>query len=415
MAYNRWLSPDELMHHGVIDQKWGVKNGPPYPLSRQKRFRTIGPDGRPITSKVAYKKAMKVQRAKSRAERRVHPDGTEQDKKERSSVFARAKRKYRGLDKKWREENAREEAEEKARQEKEASDWEAAKKRLEESNIPKEEAEKLLSKVTYKDLLKGQHWGTRNVDKNEIEYDDDEDLSKAERLNNLIDQYEGKREDAKTHGTIAEVMKFRDTFSADDWKSIANRLEAEATVSKFLSNATDNGTSASLIPTDEKLKKIYLKGTAKEVYERRSDFSVDQLNAISKRLEAENKIGQYADKQVELPSDAYQKLSKLSDFLSIGAKSAESISKIVKAFGGSSSGGGGGGKQTISGANDKNESKGGKVKNQSGGNSQKNQKDQKDPSTDIARVIKAIQTLSAASNKTNKALNDINKSLNKKK
>lgn len=40
------LSPDELMHHGIDGQKWGVKNGPPYPLdrghktSRNRKYRT---------------------------------------------------------------------------------------------------------------------------------------------------------------------------------------------------------------------------------------------------------------------------------------------------------------------------------------------------------------------------------------
>lgn len=28
------ISSDELMHHGVDGQKWGVKNGPPYPLDK---------------------------------------------------------------------------------------------------------------------------------------------------------------------------------------------------------------------------------------------------------------------------------------------------------------------------------------------------------------------------------------------
>lgn len=42
----RVLSPDELMHHGIDGQKWGVKNGPPYPLdgghktSGKKKYRT---------------------------------------------------------------------------------------------------------------------------------------------------------------------------------------------------------------------------------------------------------------------------------------------------------------------------------------------------------------------------------------
>lgn len=38
--------PEELMHHGIDGQKWGVKNGPPYPLdgghktSGKKKYRT---------------------------------------------------------------------------------------------------------------------------------------------------------------------------------------------------------------------------------------------------------------------------------------------------------------------------------------------------------------------------------------
>ncbi len=30
------LLPDELFHHGIKGQKWGVRNGPPYPLDKEK-------------------------------------------------------------------------------------------------------------------------------------------------------------------------------------------------------------------------------------------------------------------------------------------------------------------------------------------------------------------------------------------
>ena len=48
MAYNRWLA-----HHGVKDQKWGVKNGPPYPLDRSisDGHRLIKSDGSPQSKK----------------------------------------------------------------------------------------------------------------------------------------------------------------------------------------------------------------------------------------------------------------------------------------------------------------------------------------------------------------------------
>lgn len=28
----------ELQHHGIEGQRWGVKNGPPYPLERTKKM-----------------------------------------------------------------------------------------------------------------------------------------------------------------------------------------------------------------------------------------------------------------------------------------------------------------------------------------------------------------------------------------
>lgn len=33
MYYKTPYTPDELYHHGILKQKWGVRNGPPYPLS----------------------------------------------------------------------------------------------------------------------------------------------------------------------------------------------------------------------------------------------------------------------------------------------------------------------------------------------------------------------------------------------
>lgn len=36
------MSQKELYHHGILGQKWGVKNGPPYPLNSSKN-----PDKKP--------------------------------------------------------------------------------------------------------------------------------------------------------------------------------------------------------------------------------------------------------------------------------------------------------------------------------------------------------------------------------
>lgn len=39
---NKLLSLNELHHHGIKGQKWGVKNGPPYPLSKDKHDSIVG-------------------------------------------------------------------------------------------------------------------------------------------------------------------------------------------------------------------------------------------------------------------------------------------------------------------------------------------------------------------------------------
>lgn len=36
--------PNELYHHGVPNQRWGVRNGPPYPLNRSKKSPTNNKD-----------------------------------------------------------------------------------------------------------------------------------------------------------------------------------------------------------------------------------------------------------------------------------------------------------------------------------------------------------------------------------
>ena len=43
----RRLQEDELYHHGIKGQRWGVQNGPPYPLDQNHELKTL----RKITSK----------------------------------------------------------------------------------------------------------------------------------------------------------------------------------------------------------------------------------------------------------------------------------------------------------------------------------------------------------------------------
>lgn len=82
--YNIWLSQDYLAHHGVLGQRKGVRNGPPYPLDRSKSdgHRLLKPDGSPQSKKRKltppnttyasrdYDKANDIYRTLSRKEKR---------------------------------------------------------------------------------------------------------------------------------------------------------------------------------------------------------------------------------------------------------------------------------------------------------------------------------------------------------
>lgn len=381
--YNRWLESDHLEHHGVKGQVHGIRNGPPYPLSRQERFRTIGPDGRPITSKVAYKKAMKNVRAAKREERKANPNGTPQDKEERNSFGAQIKRKYRQLKRDYKAkiaEQEREEAEEIKREEQEKQDWKSAAERLEGSGIPPEVAQKMLLEARGFEGygIRGQSWGPRKdskpVELNTKGIGDDD--SRAAKLNKLIDNYQSDqkaaRNAAKEHGTAEEVMKYRDTFSKDEWNEIAGRLEAEARVKKLLDRPLDSANnnqnqgkkqnqnnSQESSSTNSggdfgdlkgKIKKIAEKGDARDIYKNRTKFTPEQLQTISRRLQAEETIAKYADNQLLFKSDALRNLESIARYAQTAGNIATGVSTIVKAFGGNSGGNNGGGGKKIKGS-----------------------------------------------------------------
>lgn len=90
MAYNRWLSTEYLAHHGVKGQKWGERNGPPYPLdsSISTGSKLIKGDGSP-QGKKKYKTSEKT--AHKRAERKARTDSKndERDYKRLQNFFNR--------------------------------------------------------------------------------------------------------------------------------------------------------------------------------------------------------------------------------------------------------------------------------------------------------------------------------------
>lgn len=338
MAYNRWMYSDELYHHGVKGQKWGERNGPPYPLdSSLSDGSKLLPkaDGSPQTKK-KYKTSEKTAYQRKKRQEKIE---SSPDYKEKHSTGAELKRGYRALKKKTQE-YLQKKAEEinatKERQEREEKALEAAEQRLKSADIPDDEREKILDRAyDDDDPLRGQLW-----------YVADQDV--ADRINKAIDDYEAAqkaaRDAAKEHGTAEEVMKFRDTFSKEEWDSIASRLESEARVRKLLdkpitsfqNNGNPSNQSKSVnAPENSKLKKIFEKGTAREVYQNRDKFTVEQLEEIEKRLTAEEKIGKLANNQVFITPDRLKKLEQVRDVLKVVGDMATTANTISKAFGGS--------------------------------------------------------------------------------
>lgn len=351
MSYNRWLAPDELEHHGVKGQNWGERNGPPYPLSRQKRF---SPDG----GKVSQKKYLQVtgsggttakrkrhttsektehQRKQSaeRQERKANPEGTAWEQMERNNPINKLKgayRRYKNDQKRIAEENRKFEEDNRL--------FDEATDRVDKIEGLTEGEERELAAI----LAKQQHDSKRKGSTNAKEL--------ADEVNAFADRVEKEHlTNVKQHGTAEEVMKYRDTFTKEEWREIADRLEAEARVKRLLdkpvtAQSNQGGQpSQNAKPTEEKLnfanskaKDIYEKGTARDIYDNRDKFTTEQLETVTRRLEAEEKIGKYADVQVKIKSNKQLNFEKARDYLKIAGDSAEAISKILKLLNSSDSG-----------------------------------------------------------------------------
>lgn len=337
MAYNRWLAPDELEHHQIKGAKWHVHNGPPYPLSRQEKFRTYAPDGHPITSKKAYKKAMSVERAKHKEERSKHLNGTPEDHRERDSLVARVKRGYRQYKNEQKELVKRN-----AQLREDNKLFDEAVERVNNIEGLTDKEQKELSDILAKQDHDKSIKGSRNA------------KQLADEVNSFADRIEKEhREAAKEHGTAEEVMKYRESFTKEEWTEIANRLEAEARVRKLLDkpfegNTKQNQNNNSNQPVsksgenqqfrDSLAKKLYKEGTAREVYNYRKGFTPEQLNSVTDRLKAEETVGKYAKDQINLKSNQQIALEKIRDYIGIAGDTFDSLGKIKKFFSGGSGG-----------------------------------------------------------------------------
>lgn len=344
----------DLVHHGVKGQRKGVQNGPPYPLYRQDRFSKNGKSVDPETYKrvqakasgsgghanpSTYKKTKSEIRTEKKAIRKANPNGTPQDQKEKDSLLARIKRANR-------EKVAQRKQEQQADEERKAKS-KAALDRLMNSDLPDEEKQRILNGLSNADFD-----GTLGLDSGRY-LKGHGPISKGypnpEYIDNAINAYHQKvaseREAAKQHGTADDVMKFRESFTTEEWNDIARRLEAEAKVMKYLSRPVErpsqdnqNDSSRSSSSSDKDImrglssdeKKIFLTGDARTVYTNRTKFTPEQLRTINNRLDAEDKIGKFANNQISLDSSKYLKFKNAVKWIETAGKGAQGLYNIAK-------------------------------------------------------------------------------------
>lgn len=84
-------SSSELQHHGIKGQKWGVENGPPYPLDRQKHNKVLSSVGSALKKRSEHKQEVKAAKKAAKAQKK------EQRRQEREEKRATQKNRSKSV------------------------------------------------------------------------------------------------------------------------------------------------------------------------------------------------------------------------------------------------------------------------------------------------------------------------------
>lgn len=317
------LSDTELLHSGRLGQKWGVRNGPPYPLSRQKGDASIA---RQYGGKAA-------------------PSGTPQSTKKKVSHPSVTKSTYGGK----------------------STVDNMADKVIGDHDLNEAERKKL-------DSIRKEYVNDSSKAAKEMESLVSEHLDRVDNEKRATEEKqaeEAKRQDILDHGTAEELMSIRRTLTKDEWNKAADRLEAEARVKKFLErpvtqqsnqNQQNNNQKEPEPFTAEKakeaqnerdevlktipafnqnrsnwfnlvrayrLRKTFRRGTAKQIYDKRKEYTPEQLDSLKSRFESEQRLAEFRDKEARIPSNSYLAMQKISKWAQTAGETAQSIGKIV--------------------------------------------------------------------------------------
>lgn len=231
--YQPYWAPDYLEHHGVKNQKWGQRNGPPYPLDR-------GKDGR-ITQKQRKKKQGVIARLKANHQKKVKA-------KQRAAAKAeKAKQAKKDTEEKMSKEELREKLLKSTDPKFIAShmdmlDTKEIKERLDRINTEKQ-VKQLLKDDSKKKVDKGMEW-VKNVkeiadttSKAAIAYSNV--LEATGKKEKLRQERESARDEANNRNkTAKKFMRLIDEYgeNADAFRDIEINFDPKTGKMSFKSN-----------------------------------------------------------------------------------------------------------------------------------------------------------------------------------
>lgn len=262
---------DHLEHHGILGQKWGKQNGPPYPLGRdehsaeEKKLNKFTPSG--VIARYKERKEAKRKAAEKAARVQKMKEGKERKAAERKAAEEHENAKQKAL--------------------KSGNAEEVAKFKDELSYAELNEA---VNRIDLENRLKAQIIKA-NPPQESASVDD---RSRLEKATALVSKYgkmasnaaEGAEGMIKAYNTVAKVMN---SVTDSDWPMIK-----EVDLKTKLAEREKKAKEAEERERKERIDKLLRSGDVEEINRRKSELTNDELSNAVKRLDNEDKLDRKA-------------------------------------------------------------------------------------------------------------------------
>lgn len=262
---------DHLEHHGILGQKWGKQNGPPYPLDRddhsaeEKKLNKFTPSG--VIARYKEKKEEKRKAAEKAARVQKMKEGKERKAAERKAAEEHEAAKQKAL--------------------KSGNPEEVAKFKDELSYAELNEA---INRIDLENRLKAQIVKA-NPPQESAQVDD---RSRLEKTTAFISKYgkmasnvaEGAEGMIRAYNTVAKVMN---SVTDSDWPTIK-----EIDPKTKLAEREKKAREAEERERKDRVDKLVRSGDVEEINRRKSELTNDELSNAVKRLDNEERLDRKA-------------------------------------------------------------------------------------------------------------------------